>query len=147
MDDARIVENLVYRYTELLDGGEWDAFGQLFDEGVWVVPGAEPGHDLELRGADATQYLRDNIRLYEDTRTPKTNHFTTNVHVEVDGDQATASSYFAVSQAVEPDFPFQPIFAGRYHDTFAKRDGVWRFARRTLVPVWAGDLSQHVIAR
>jgi len=145
MDDARQIENLVYRYTQLLDGGDWDAFGRLFDEGDWILPSTDFGKDLVLRGEAVTRWMHETIHRYDDG-TPKTNHVTTNVHVEVDaGTTGTASSYLTVFQAVPDDFALQAIFCGRYHDTFAKRDGEWRFASRKIVAVSLGDMSRHVI--
>jgi 3-phenylpropionate/cinnamic acid dioxygenase small subunit len=146
MDDARLIENLIYRYTHLLDGGDWDAFGRLFDEGEWILPSTDFGQDLVLRGEAVTRWMHDTIHFYDDG-TPRTNHVTTNVHIEVGPDGATgaASSYLTVFQAVPDDFPLQPIFCGRYYDTFAKRAGEWRFSSRKIVAVSLGDMSRHVI--
>ncbi len=136
MDDRGAIENLVYRYTHLLDNGDWDAFGDLFVEGEWVLPSTDFGHDETLRGAEVTAWMHAHIHRYEDG-TPKTNHITTNVHVEVDPASGTAegSSYLTVFQAVPPDFPLQAIFCGRYRDTFVRGANGWRFGRRTIVAV------------
>ena len=146
MDDARLIENLVYRYTRLLDGGDWDAFGDLFAHGEWVLPSTDFGRDLVLRGTEVTEWMHANIHRYDDG-TPRTSHVTTNVHVEVapDGRAAEASSYLTVMQAVEPTLPLQAIFAGRYLDRFARCDDGWWFARRTIVAVSIGDMHAHVI--
>jgi hypothetical protein len=54
-----------------------------------------------------------------------------------------ARSYFTVFQAL-PDFPLQPIIAGRYHDAFERVDGTWRFADRLILSDLIGDLSRHL---
>jgi hypothetical protein len=146
VDDRGLIENLITRYTQLLDGGDWDAFGDLFAHGDWVLPSTDFGNDLVLRGRAVTTWMHETIHRYEDG-TPKTNHVTTNLHVEIAaaGRTAETSSYLTVLQAVPPDFPLQPIFCGRYHDRFVKTDGIWRFARRRIVAVSLGDLSRHVI--
>jgi 3-phenylpropionate/cinnamic acid dioxygenase small subunit len=76
---------------------------------------------------------------------PSTKHVITNVTVEVAGDGATAHarSYFTVMQA-RPDLPLQAIICGRYHDTFARAAGGWRFADRLILPDLIGDLSRHL---
>jgi hypothetical protein len=78
--------------------------------------------------------------------TPLTAHVITNPIVEVAADRATASvrSRFLVVQAT-PDLGLQPIVAGRYHDTFERVDGAWRFATRHMEPRLAGDLREHLL--
>jgi hypothetical protein len=56
---------------------------------------------------------------------------------------AVSRSYFAVFQAL-PDFPLQPVAAGRYRDRFVCRDGAWRFAARVVISDFFGDVSHHV---
>lgn len=146
MGDARQIENLVYRYTHLLDSGDWEAFGGLFAHGEWVLPSTDFGKDQVLRGAEVTGWMHANIHRYADG-TPRTSHLTTNVHIEVaaDGTTAAATSYLTVMQAVDPTLPLQAIFCGRYEDAFAKRDDGWWFARRRIVAVSIGDMHAHVI--
>ncbi|CAM5465366.1 Nuclear transport factor 2 family protein OS=Streptomyces rimosus subsp. rimosus (strain ATCC/ DSM 40260 / JCM 4667 / NRRL 2234) OX=1265868 GN=SRIM_026395 PE=4 SV=1 [Streptomyces rimosus subsp. rimosus] len=61
--------------------------------------------------------------------TPRTQHVTSNVAIEVDerGGYADARSYVTVFQAL-PELPLQAIAAGRYRDRFERRGGRWRFA-------------------
>jgi SnoaL-like domain len=68
-----------------------------------------------------------------------------NVTIELADDRttATARSYFTVLQA-RPDFPLQPVIAGRYYDRFERVDDVWRFADRQIIPDLIGDLSRHL---
>jgi 3-phenylpropionate/cinnamic acid dioxygenase small subunit len=146
VDDRGHIENLIARYTHLLDGGDWDAFGELFAEGDWVLPSTDFGQDLVLRGPEVTAWMHATIHRYADG-TPMTNHVTTNLHIEIaaDGRTAETSSYLTVFQAVPPGFPLQAIFCGRYLDRFAKTDRTWRFARRKIVAVSLGDMRAHVI--
>jgi 3-phenylpropionate/cinnamic acid dioxygenase small subunit len=84
------------------------------------------------------------IRLHEDG-TPRTHHLITNPLVEIgeDGTSATCRSYYTVVQQTGT-VPLQVIAGGRYHDWFAKEDGVWRFARREYFMDFRGDLRDHV---
>jgi ketosteroid isomerase-like protein len=43
-----------------------------------------------------------------------------------------------------PGFPLQPVAVGRYHDTFERRDGQWRFTQRRVHVDLAGDVSRRL---
>ena len=118
MSDGTIqVANLIARYAELIDSGDFDGVAELLgDAGV----GASDGSTL-LTGRKALAGLfTSTTRLYPDG-TPGTKHVTTNLLLEVDEEAgtATARSYWTVLQAV-PGLPLQPILAGRYHDRFER---------------------------
>jgi 3-phenylpropionate/cinnamic acid dioxygenase small subunit len=137
MDDRGQIENLMARYCRLYDSGDFEGYAQLFD-GARVV-----GPLSTLNGAaEVLAYHRENCLLYDGS--PRTRHVTTNIEIHVDaaGATATATSYVTVFQAL-PDFALQAIFVGAYDDQFAKRDGEWRFAQRTAIPYFVGDLSRH----
>lgn len=141
MSDAhQQIQNLVHRYAELIDLGDFDALGALLGEAE-VGAGEQPG---SLTGAEAvTRMFASTTRRYEDG-TPRTKHVTTNLIVEVDDEAGTGTcrSYFTVLQAV-PALPLQPIVAGRYHDRFVRRGASWRFAERRFFIDLVGDVSQH----
>jgi 3-phenylpropionate/cinnamic acid dioxygenase small subunit len=80
--------------------------------------------------------------------TPRTKHVITNPIIEIDEDAGTATcrSYYTVLQATD-DLPLQVIAAGRYHDTFERVNGAWRFKYRdySLLDL-KGNLSGHLQA-
>lgn len=130
---------MVYRYAERMDAGDFAGVGALFDDAVYRAAGGP-----EIVGAAALEKtLRAMVRLYDGV--PSTQHVTTNLVIEIDGDggRATARSYFTVLQALD-DFPLQVIVAGRYEDRFAKRDDDWRFVERVVSMDLMGDLSRHL---
>jgi 3-phenylpropionate/cinnamic acid dioxygenase small subunit len=136
MADAKDqITALVYRYCELFDTGQFDEFAAQFEHGQWHRAG--PG------AAAARRWIDDHVHVYDGL--PRTRHVTTNLTVQVDEEAGTASarSYITVLQA-RPDFPLQPIFAGRYLDTFTRVDGCWRWARREVIGDLYGDVSHHV---
>ena len=141
MSDAHHqIQNLVHRYAELIDLGDFDALGELLADAE-VGSGDHPG---SLTGADAVRDMfASTTRRYEDG-TPRTKHVTTNLIVEVDDADAAATcrSYFTVLQSV-PGLPLQPIVAGRYHDRFVRREDRWRFAERRFFIDLVGDVSRH----
>jgi 3-phenylpropionate/cinnamic acid dioxygenase small subunit len=143
MDSARAIENLLYRYAELIDGGDLEGVARLFAHGEILAPAATSG----AKGYDAVLAMyRSATRIYPETGTPRTRHVTSNAIIEVDetAGRATARSYFTVFQATE-GFALQPIIAGRYHDLFERHDGEWRFRERRMLPDLWGDLSKHLL--
>ena len=135
----RAIENLVARYAELVDDGDFASVGALLAEATFT------GGTGSVSGGSAIEkMLRDNLIVYEDG-TPRTKHVTTNIVVELDEDAGTAvaRSYFTVLQAL-PDLPLQPIAGGRYHDRFERRDGQWRFVERRVRTDLVGDVSRHL---
>ena len=137
IDDVQAIKNVLYSYAELLDSGDVDGFGRLFEHAT-LRPA---GFDIEFRGADAVaEMIRNVVAFYDGI--PATKHVLSNVIVEVDGDSAGARSYFTVFQA-RPELPLQPILAGRYHDRFERIDGRWRYTDHVIHLDLIGDVSRH----
>lgn len=143
MSDAALqIQNLVHRYAELIDLGDFDALGHLLagaEIGSADSPGSLTGHGAVVDMFTST------TRRYPDG-TPRTKHVTTNLIIEIDDSAGTATcrSYFTVLQQV-PDLPLQPVIAGRYRDAFVREDGVWRFSERRFLIDLVGDLSRHLL--
>ncbi|MEV7189258.1 nuclear transport factor 2 family protein [Kitasatospora sp. NPDC093102] len=136
----RAIENLIARYAELVDDGDFAGLGALFADATFVGSGA-PVH-----GGEAVEAMfRETLIVYADG-TPRTQHVTSNVAVEVDerAGTAVARSYVTVLQAL-PELPLQAVAAGRYHDRFARgEDGRWRFVERRVRITLVGDVSRHL---
>ena len=143
MDSYREIENLLHRYAELIDDGEFEGIALLFAHAEILAPAASSG----TRGYDAVLAMyRGATRVYADTGTPRTRHVTTNAIIEVDetANAATARSYFTVFQQTDK-LPLQAIISGRYHDRFERVEKHWRFHTRRMLPDLYGDLSQHLL--
>ena len=138
-DDVEAIRALIHRYAELIDLGDLHAVAALFTHGTW----SSPGRGAPLRGVEQVRRAYDGVILYDGI--PSTKHVISNVTIEVAGDRRSASarSYFTVLQW-RPDFPLQPVIAGRYHDRFERADDTWRFADRQIIPDLIGDLSHHL---
>ncbi|MEV5375864.1 nuclear transport factor 2 family protein [Streptomyces nondiastaticus] len=135
----RAIENLIARYAELVDDGDFAGLGSLLADAVFIGSGGP------VRGSDAIEKMfRDSLLVYADG-TPRTQHVTTNVAIEVDEQAgvAVARSYVTVFQAL-PELPLQPVAAGRYRDRFERCDGQWRFAERRVRINLVGDVSRHL---
>ncbi|HZX05601.1 nuclear transport factor 2 family protein [Kribbella sp.] len=136
--DGRELENLILRYAELVDDGDFTAVAELLADATYRGSGAP------LQGrAEIEQWFRDTLIVYPDG-TPRTQHVTTNIAIEADGnDTAEARSYVTVLQAVDGAVP-QVIAAGRYRDRFERRAGGWRWTERTVKIRLVGDVSKHL---
>jgi 3-phenylpropionate/cinnamic acid dioxygenase small subunit len=133
------IQNLIARYAELVDDGDFAAVGMLLADATFT------GAAGSVSGRDAIEnMLRDSLIVYDDG-TPRTKHITTNVAIEIDEESGTAvsRSYFTALQAL-PDLTLQPIVSGRYQDRFERQDGRWRFVERRVLTDLVGDMSRHL---
>lgn len=137
------ITKLIYTYAELMDAADFEGIGRLFAHAVMTAEGVP---DVRRGAEEITRQYVESARVFPDTGTPKTKHVTTNLIIDVDeaAGTATARSYFTVFQQTDT-LPLQPIIAGRYHDTFERADGQWRFTRRHMICDLIGDLSQHLL--
>jgi 3-phenylpropionate/cinnamic acid dioxygenase small subunit len=138
------IANLLHRYAELLDTGDsFEPIAELFAHAqLRVRTGDRYG---TVAGASIADLFEGQILRYPDGLL-HTKHVTTNLILEVDEAAGTAAarSYYTLFQQVD-DFPLQVILTGRYHDTFERVDGTWRFASRDYSLIdQVGDLSRHL---
>jgi len=137
--DEREILNLLHRYCELQDAADFVGASELFRHSVYAVDGRERHEGYEEVLAVKTRH----DRVYDDG-TLRTKHVTTNTILEFDSDvRARARSYFTVYQATDT-LPLQVVIAGRYHDSFEKVDGAWRFCERTIFGDLVGRLEEHL---
>lgn len=136
---ATDIANLLYRYAENMDSGRFEEASAMF-ENARVRTGKEVLDHVALLDS-----WRSMVKIHPGG-TPRTKHVITNPIIEVDeaAGTATCRSYYSVLQETLT-VPLQVIAAGRYHDEFARVDGVWRFTFRdySLLDL-AGDLSDHL---
>jgi len=92
---------------------------------------SDPSYVLE--GRDALAPVFDDLNRYEATM-----HFNGQSTVTLDGDRATGESY-TIAHHVFTDEGTRTMMVAwlRYLDVFAKLDGSWYFAERTLILDWS----------
>ena len=142
-DPALAISNLILRYAELMDLGDFAGVGALFEHAGITT---DLSDEVRFGSALMQEQMETWTRRYPDNGTPHTKHITTNLTIEIGDDATTAKarSYYTVMQQT-PDLPLQPIIAGRYHDEFAIIDGAWTFTKRHYINELFGNLSQHLL--
>jgi 3-phenylpropionate/cinnamic acid dioxygenase small subunit len=132
------IRNLLYRYMEATDNGDFDTRAELFEHAVVWFP--EPIG--AVKGAAVAESFRTRQRLYDGI--PRTAHLCLNVIIDLDeaATSAAVRSRYLVMQET-PDLPLQPIIVGRYHDRFERVDDKWRFAERRFIIDLVGEMSAH----
>lgn len=143
MNSAVEITNLLYRYAELIDSGDLAGAAALFEHAKIKLNGSEEPQDNEA----VLSVWRNYMKIYS-CGTPRTKHVITNPIVEIDeaAGKATCRSYYTVLQATD-EVPLQIVAAGRYHDTFERVNGAWRYCYRdySLLDL-KGNLSGHLNA-
>ena len=144
-DDYFAIINLLNRYSDAVDRGDFAMVGDMFREADIYFPGSD-----ELAARANSEYtlgtsLSEWTRVYPDTGTPKTRHLCVNPIVDFEADdRARVQSYFVVFQATEA-LPLQAIITGTYRDVLVKVDGQWKFIERRELIGQFGDLSAHLL--
>jgi 3-phenylpropionate/cinnamic acid dioxygenase small subunit len=143
--DRLAVTELLYRYAELIDAGDFDGVGQLLARATFGGTGPQ---GVSGERAIAKLFASSTRRFPEHGNTPRTRHLVLNPIVEVEGDgTATCRSTFCVVQDTEA-VPIQPIVVGRYYDTFGRDPDVpggWHFTERKVDVQMVGDVSDHLM--
>lgn len=149
MNDTDHVRNLLGRYCERIDAGDFEGVGALFARGGLAAGDGEP---FVSGSRDVAAFYEGGTQRHDGT--PRTKHVVADTVFEepsADG-TVTARSSYVVFQGLE-GFPLQPIIAGRYVDSFGRdgtatdheRDGGWHFVVRRFHVDLVGDLSRHLV--
>jgi SnoaL-like domain len=97
--------------------------------------GSEPTYVLQ--GRESLTPVFDDLNRYE-----ATTHFNGQSTIVIDGDCATGEGYTIAHHVYTDDGTRKIMIASlRYLDTFAKLDGRWYFAERSLILDWSETRS------
>lgn len=138
--------NLVHRYPELIDSGDFEGVGDLLRHATLEFQADDGSLMSRATGADAIAASFTTVRLYRDG-TPGTRHVISNEVVEIDEEAGTAICryYITVFQRTD-DFPLQPVWANRYEDRLERVGGGWSIVHRRGYGHLPGDTSHHLDA-
>ncbi|HXL62398.1 MAG TPA: nuclear transport factor 2 family protein [Mycobacterium sp.] len=144
-DDKLAITELLYRYAELIDRGDFDGVGALLSRATFGGTGPQG-----VSGAEniAKLFAMTTRRYPDHGNTPRTRHLVLNPIVEISAQRtATARSTFCVVQNTDT-VPLQPIVVGRYFDAFSCDPHVpadWYFTERKVEVEMIGDVSAHLM--
>lgn len=126
--DRDAIRNLLARYTYEGDRGRVAALASCFAaDGVLEFPGNAPAGPAAIAAALASGSRNPRLTFVR--------HHITNPLIAVDGDQATARSYFTVHSNSGPDH------SGTYDDRLVRTAAGWRFAHRRVRIDWQAETS------
>lgn len=126
------IQALVHRYADLLDRGDAEGAGALFEHAAFFLD--EQSEPLSRSGENRMpQVFREWFRFFpESAGRPNTRHVTANLIVEQDGaGKVKAQSYVMVFQP--DDASVRALMGATYRDRFEKAAGRWRFSERRLL--------------
>jgi 3-phenylpropionate/cinnamic acid dioxygenase small subunit len=141
-DDQLTITELLYRYAELIDAGDFDGVGALLSRATFGGTGPQG-----VSGAEniAKLFAKTTRRYPDHGNTPRTRHLVLNPIVELHGDGTAASrSTFCVLQDTAA-VPIQPIVVGRYFDTFGRDESGWHFTERKVEIQMIGNVTDHLM--
>jgi 3-phenylpropionate/cinnamic acid dioxygenase small subunit len=140
--DRLAITELLYRYGELIDAGDFEGVGQLLARATFGGPASGSVSGPE---SIAKLFAMTTRRFPGHGNTPRTRHLVLNPIVEFVADgTATARSTFCVVQNTE-SVPLQPIVVGRYYDAFARGEAGWHFTERKVDVEMVGEVSDHLM--
>ena len=145
-----VIEEILFRYAELLDSGDLEGLAALFARGaIKPAVGAPVQGAEEVLGlyASAVKFYdaEENLVAYQRRQcTPRTRHVTTNLIFEFDNAvmEATVRSVFTVYQTLAGRNEI--VAGGRYVDKFVRTLQGWHIAEREIIIDNAGDMSRHL---
>lgn len=140
MDALQRAQNLIVRYAELIDDGDFDGLGALFARGS--VSFAPSG--LSLHGAaEVASFYQDTVNLDPANGTPGTVHTVSNIHFAALERQIHARSRYQVTLLSDSAAP-KLIAMGRYFDHFTVEGSDVYFQQRKIMSQYLGDVSDHL---
>jgi SnoaL-like domain len=134
--DRLAIRELFDAYAHCADRRDAEGQKALFTADTRFVvhmDGERAEASYELEGREALTPVFADLNRYEATM-----HFNGQSTVTVEGDRATGESY-TIAQHVFTEGGIRNIMVAwlRYLDVFAKIDGSWYFAERTLILDWS----------
>lgn len=132
--DYFAIQNLIYRYADLLDSGKPGEAGALFDHADFYLEGETAPLSRAGRNCMAQVFQQWMSMFPQAGGLPCVRHVTTNLIVEPDGvDRARTQACVTIFRS-GGTLPVQAALGGDYSDRFQRVDGQWRFIERRLQP-------------
>jgi ketosteroid isomerase-like protein len=128
--DERAILRVLSLYCHTIDTGRADEWLECFTpDGAFIVRDAAGKELIAERGREKLKAYFEQLMTKVPPRTQ--DHLTVNPLVALDGDQATAVSYF-ITTALGEQGPLVRS-RGRYHDRLRRTASGWKLAERVAV--------------
>ncbi len=125
--DREDIREVIYRLARSIDRCDKPLLQTCFHEGATDDHGLFKG-----TAADFCDWVMEELGKFE-----RTQHFIGNIIISLNGDKAGTESYFIAHHVIPtPDGNLDMIAAGRYLDSFEKRDGEWKITHRHAIYDW-----------
>jgi uncharacterized protein (TIGR02246 family) len=139
VEDELALRRLVNNYMSIADKQDWKGWSELFTEsGIFLVSGTG-------------QALNGQREIYEVTRErlagafQDTQHYITNLDVEINGDTATAMGDLIFAAVADRNKPEKHLLiGGRYKWSFTRVRDKWQVARAGCEFVWNNRPGESV---
>ena len=133
ISDRFEIQDLVFRYAELIDTKQFDELRKLFTADVHVDYSAFGGSVGNLEETIAFLHASVTAQVF-----PNTQHLNANVQVRVDGDTATGRVMcFNPMEMSPPGGTSQTFFLGLWYlDEYRRTVDGWRICRREEQKSW-----------
>lgn len=137
--DRERIKETVYLYPVSIDAHDWKLFRSIFTDQIDVLLTDAARADRARQTIDADKFTKMVESVITSFRL--TQHFLTDYHIEVKGDEATCFCYMQARHFPPKDKPEQRIWDMGGHYTYHLRrtaDG-WKIPKYTLIMTWETD--------
>jgi ketosteroid isomerase-like protein len=141
--DKSALHELVYTYCRAIDRRDFELVRELYHEDAIDDHG-----DMFCGPRDAyIAWLPGALAQFQTTQ-----HRISNTLFAVDGDYAEGEVYAVAYHRTYPPDLQEVIGGGRYVDQYQRRNGIWKFSRRTVINDWMSmnkldpKVFEHMIA-
>jgi hypothetical protein len=130
------ISEAVHRYPVTVDSRDWKGFRSIFTDEIDVLLTTADRADRPRQHLNADKFTLAVEQVISNFQV--TQHFLTDYHIEVRGDEASCLSYMCARHFPPKDKPAQAIWdIGGYYTYQLKRGGDgWKIPKYTLVITW-----------
>ena len=129
MLDKQEISELIYAFARAADRHDHAAMAATYHED------ATDDHGAFFKGL-ASEFIEQLPQIQASMRI--LHHNVTTINILLDGDYAEGEVYaLAFHQVDTEDGLIDLLIGGRYLDKYERRDGVWKFAHRSVLADWA----------
>jgi 3-phenylpropionate/cinnamic acid dioxygenase small subunit len=119
------IDDLLTRYAVAVDGKDWDLYASCFTHDAFIDYTSAGG--IKGRLPEVKKWLSDTLVIF-----PMTQHVVANRVIVIDGDSATARSYFFNPMGLPDGNGGLKLFfdGGYYNDRLVRTDDGWKITER-----------------